>query len=276
MSVPNDKNKIIEHYDVVSPYYYKLWGEHLHHGYWRRGDESKEVAQLQLIQYLAQLAEIPPKASILDLGCGYGGSSIFLCQMYQAQTTGITISPVQVEMATAAAARSGVNARFLLMDAEVLKFDAQFDVLWSVESISHYHDREQFFSSAAKFLRPGGTFALTDWFKKPGLSSGDVTKYIEPIERGMFVRLEEIGDYLSYLRAAGLEIIQNEELTEHCRKTWEIGAEIITEKSFWGLAAKYGTDFIQYLKGFQAMREGFSSGAFVYGLLVARKPATSS
>ena len=27
----NDKHKIIEHYDVASPYYYSLWGEHLHH-----------------------------------------------------------------------------------------------------------------------------------------------------------------------------------------------------------------------------------------------------
>jgi hypothetical protein len=44
----NDKRKIVEHYDFVSPYYHSLWGEHLHHGYWIRGDESKEVAQLQL------------------------------------------------------------------------------------------------------------------------------------------------------------------------------------------------------------------------------------
>jgi len=28
----NDKRKIIEHYDTVSPYYRSLWGEHLHHG----------------------------------------------------------------------------------------------------------------------------------------------------------------------------------------------------------------------------------------------------
>ena len=29
----NDKDTIIEHYDLVSPYYHSLWGEHLHHGY---------------------------------------------------------------------------------------------------------------------------------------------------------------------------------------------------------------------------------------------------
>lgn len=59
MALPNAKNKIIEHYDVVSPYYYKLWGEHLHHGYWIRGDESKEQAQQQLIEHFSRPAKIP-------------------------------------------------------------------------------------------------------------------------------------------------------------------------------------------------------------------------
>jgi hypothetical protein len=44
----NEKEKIREHYDLVSPYYQTLWGEHLHHGYWIHGDETKEKAQLQL------------------------------------------------------------------------------------------------------------------------------------------------------------------------------------------------------------------------------------
>ena len=49
----NDQHRVIEHYDLLSPYYRSLWGEHLHHGYWIRGDETKERAQLQLIEHLA-------------------------------------------------------------------------------------------------------------------------------------------------------------------------------------------------------------------------------
>ena len=56
----NDQHKIVEHYDLISPYYRSLWGEHLHHGYWIRGDESKEKAQIQLIEHLAQLARVKP------------------------------------------------------------------------------------------------------------------------------------------------------------------------------------------------------------------------
>jgi tocopherol O-methyltransferase len=90
----NDKHRIIEHYDIVSPFYRSLWGEHLHHGYWIRGDESKEKAQLQLIEYLAQLANVKPSSHILDIGCGFGASSLYLAKHYNAIVTGITISSV--------------------------------------------------------------------------------------------------------------------------------------------------------------------------------------
>jgi hypothetical protein len=60
MPLSNDQYKIIEHYDLISPYYRSLWGEHLHHGDWIRGDESKEKAQIQLTEHLAQLSTVKP------------------------------------------------------------------------------------------------------------------------------------------------------------------------------------------------------------------------
>jgi len=272
MAIPNDKNKIIEHYDAVSPYYRKLWGDHIHHGYWIRGDETKELAQDQLMDHLARLAKIPQGARILDIGCGFGGSSLYLCKKFGAAATGITISEVQVEMANAAAAKAKANARFFRMDAEAMTFDQPFDVLWSVESISHYHDRRKFFASAAKLLEPGGVFALTDWFKKPGLSAAEEKKYIEPIDKGMFVQLTSMDVYEDYLRSSGLEMVCCEDISKPCARSWDIGLEIIRDPAFWALAAKLGRDFVRNLKSFRAMREGFASGAFVYGLLVARKP----
>jgi ubiquinone/menaquinone biosynthesis C-methylase UbiE len=75
-------------------------------------------------------------AELLDIGCGFGGSSLFLARTYKARVTGITISPVQVEMAQSrrAAAAQQVDAEFLLMDAEKLTFAKQSELLWSVES----------------------------------------------------------------------------------------------------------------------------------------------
>jgi tocopherol O-methyltransferase len=268
----NEKHKIIEHYDVASPYYYTLWGEHLHHGYWVRGDESKETAQIQLIEHLAQLANIKTGSRILDIGCGFGGSSLYLTKKYSASATGITISPVQVQMAKEAAAKTNLDARFLLMDAEDMQFAQPFDLLWSVESISHYHDPQKFFASAVKFLKPGGCFALTDWFQRENLSPADKKEFIEPIEKGMMVELRGMDDYSNFLVSSGLQVAHRQELTLNCAKSWDLGLDIIKDKTFWSLAVKLGAGFVTYLKAFHAMRAGFASGNFVYGLFIAKMP----
>jgi tocopherol O-methyltransferase len=268
----NEKKKIQKHYDVMSPYYQSLWGEHLHHGYWISGDETKEKAQDQLIEYVARAANLRSECSLLDVGCGYGGTSIYLAKHYKVDATGITISPVQVEMANQSAAKAKVKAKFLCMDAEAMTFKKPFDMLWSTESISHYPNNEKFFASAAKLLKPGGTIAITDWFKKDGLTQREHKKLLEPIERGMFVELHTMDAYASLLIKNGLQVTKSEILNKNCAKTWDISVDIIKNKTFWAIAAKQGVDFVHFLRAFKTARDSFKNGNFVYGLIVARKP----
>jgi hypothetical protein len=48
---------------------------------------------------------------------------------------------------------------------------------------------------------------------------------------------------------------------------------IIKDKSLWKVAVQNGSEFVHFLLAFKALRAGFSSGNFVYGLIVARKQA---
>jgi tocopherol O-methyltransferase len=272
----NHKHRIIDHYDVVSPYYRALWGEHLHHGYWIRGDETKEKAQLQLIEHLAQLAGVKPGSDILDIGCGFGATSLYLAKHYSAAVTGITNSSVQLQMAIKDAGREQLDAKFLLMDAEAMDFQKQFDLLWSVESISHYERLQEFFASAAKLLKPEGLFAIIDWFKKKDLTRDETRAFINPIEEGMLVELRTMDDYEHFLASNGLRIMHREILNKNCAKTWDLSLDIIKDKAFWALAAELGAEFVSYLRAFKAMRAGFSSGNFVYGLFVARAASSPS
>lgn len=235
------------------------------------GGETKERTQIQLIERLAALAEIKPNCEILDVGCGFGGSSIYLAKNYQAQATGIKISSVQVDMADEAAGKAQVNANFLLMDAEMIKFNKLFDVVWSVESISYYENTAHFFASAAKLLRSDGTLAIIDWFKKKDLQQSEYEKYIQPIEKGMLVELRTMEEYETQMKSNGLQILNSEVLNKHAAKTWDLCLDIIKNKSFWELAAQHGSEFVHFLTAFQAMRAGFASGNFIYGLVIARK-----
>lgn len=267
----NQKRKIIEHYDFASPYYRELWGEHLHHGYWKTGTETKEDAQLALTIHLAQTAGVRHGAEILDVGCGFGGSSIYLANNYQAFVTGLTISPVQAAIAQEAAKNSRASSQFVVMDADYIALRGKFDVIWSIEAISHFARKTWFFSQAAKMLKPGGTLALIDWFTREDLCAAQRQAYIEPIELGMLVELRTIDDYVEMVEAAGLEVTHISDLSKRCSKTWDICVDLIANRSLWRLASKNGVEFIRFLRSFSAMRRGFASGCFLYGMLVARQ-----
>lgn len=271
MGIYNDKSKIIEHYDLVSPYYHSLWGKHLHHGYWVTGQETKEEAQLALTKHLALNANIKAGDRILDIGCGFGASSIYLAQNYNAKTTGITISPVQVEMAREAAHLGGVDSEFILMDAEAITLTEPFDVLWSIESISHYKDKVHFFDNAIKLLKPGGTIAVIDWFKKDNLSPAEEEKYIKPIEEGMLVELHAMNDYTAMLRANNLTVAKTEDISTNVARTWDISLNIIKDPALWKLALTNSKEILNFLNSFRAMRAGFTSGNFIYGLIIAKR-----
>jgi hypothetical protein len=83
-----------------------------------------------------------------------------------------------------------------------------------------------------------------------------------------------MNEYSDFLVSSGLHMEHRQDLTVNCAKSWDLGSDIIKDKAPWSLAAKLGTGFITYLKAFRAMRAGFASGNFVYGLFVGRLAGT--
>ncbi len=266
------KEKIIQHYDEISPYYRDLWGVHIHHGYWKTGLETKEVAQEQLIEQLIARAQIQPRATILDVGCGLGGTAIYLHEKLSAQVTGVTISPIQIRIGNELALSRGADVRFVLMDAETMMLDGSFDVVWSVEAISHLSRKADCFRSMARLLKAGGKLVIADWFRSHTASLKQEREFLHPIERAMLVpKLESPSVYMKYVTGAGLNVIDFEDLSTRVQKTWDLAIDLIKKPALWKVAATRGKDFSAFLHGFRAMKAGYKSKALVYGALVAQK-----
>jgi tocopherol O-methyltransferase len=275
-SVSTDlKARIRRHYDLAAPFYRELWGIHIHHGFWRDGAESKERAQEQLVELLIRKAGIRQGSRVLDIGCGTGGAAIHLARQLHAKVVGITISPVQAQMAARSAAATGaVECIFGVMDAEQLAIVDEFDVIWSVEALSHMPNRYRVLEDAIRMLRAGGKLAITDWFKQPGLSARSQAEYIDPLRRSMLVPdLDVIDNYVARIESLGMRITAAEDHSRAVAKTWEIGCELAKLPLVWRFARKHGSDFVQFLRGVHVMRTALNAGAFRYGLITAEKPS---
>ncbi len=74
--------------------------------------------------------------SVLDVGCGIGGSTRHIARKYGAVGTGITLSPVQVGIAQERTRAAGLsNVSFQVADALNMPFQADsFGLVWSLES----------------------------------------------------------------------------------------------------------------------------------------------
>ena len=144
------------------------WGEHIHLGHYGSPPKSKEfiAAKYDFVDEMVSwggLDKLPSGTTLLDVGCGIGGSSRILAKDYGFDVTGVTISPQQVARAQELTPQN-VNAKFQVDDAMALSFpDASFDVVWSVEAGPHMPDKAVFAKELLRVLKPGGILVVADW-----------------------------------------------------------------------------------------------------------------
>lgn len=276
------KTSIRRHYDLLSPFYRLLWGQHIHHGLWDEADEHFELdpklAQIRLTEALADAADIGVKDRVLDVGCGLGGSSIHLARTRDCHVTGVTISPVQRLWATIAGSKNRVSdrVRFLRGDAERVVFDPEsFDVIWSVECTEHLFDKATFFRHAAGWLRPHGRMAICAWVAGNEPLSEAQRLIAEQVCEGMFCpSLGTAGEYDSWMSDAGLEDVVTRDWTSRVAQTWTICLERVRKSGTGRLAPVFGRDATLFLSRFETMIEAYQSGAMRYVAFTATKPGT--
>ncbi len=271
-AAPSYKARVQDFYDRLSPHFRELWGEHLHDGYYRSGNESKEEAQDLLVEHLAGWAEVPRDADGLDIGCGMGATSLWLARHRNARMTGITLSPRQREIACELAAREQIAAEFLVADADTYEPPAPFDFTWMVGVLGHFEDQRAFLRRAARFLRPGGLFVLADWVADPFLSQADRHRYVEPVLAGMLMpTIATLDSYVEWLEESGFEVLRSADLTRETLPTWTEGVSILDTPGLARLAWEAGRDALNLITAVKGMRLTMSRGMTRYGALAAQR-----
>ncbi|WP_157015193.1 SAM-dependent methyltransferase [Mesorhizobium xinjiangense] len=214
------RENVKRHYDL-SPELYRLFlDEDMQYScaYFERPDMSLEEAQLAKKRHLASKLAIRPANTVLDIGCGFGGLSLYLARHFEADVLGITLSEEQHAIASERAETEELtnHAHFELKDYRNLgeRFDRIVSVgMFEHVGVNHYRT---FFDRCATLLKPDGVMVLHSIgrFGSPTTTNAFIRKHIFP--GGYIPALSEV---LPAIEKAGLMVGDIEILRLHYAET---------------------------------------------------------
>ncbi|MGK7928677.1 MAG: methyltransferase domain-containing protein [Spirulina sp.] len=276
-------DRIAQFYDASSGLWEEIWGEHMHHGYYGRSGTyriNRRQAQIDLIEELLYWARVKQTQNILDVGCGIGGSTLYLAQKYNARATGITLSPVQAARAAERVTESKLDQKIEFQIANALEtpFESNsFDFVWSLESGEHMPDKRQFLQECYRVLQPGGTFILATWCHRPLTSlAGELTtdekRHLEEIYRVYCLpHVISLPEYAAIAHQCGWQNIRTDDWSIAVAPFWDRVIDSAFEPS--SLFGLFNTNWetLQAALSLDLMRRGYQRGLIRFGLLCATK-----
>jgi SAM-dependent methyltransferase len=154
--------------------------------FWQASHWTKWATIREIIRRLA----IRDGASILDIGCGEGWTSLFLAEAgYKVLGTDFAPAAVEIAQIRAARWRTQQPLRFAVADMEDFNLECQFDLILVFEALHHARRRRRAVGEIARHIKPHGwvVFGEPSWLHSVSPHARSVQRTSGWVERGVSV-----------------------------------------------------------------------------------------
>ncbi|MEO6113275.1 MAG: cyclopropane-fatty-acyl-phospholipid synthase family protein, partial [Sphingomicrobium sp.] len=163
-SATASRRNVSHHYDIGNDLYRLFLDEDLQYScaYFTDPANSLDQAQADKKAHIAAKLCLKPGQRVLDIGCGWGGTALYLHQVADVDVLGITLSEEQLKVARQRADEAGVadRVKFELIDYRAL--DGRFDRIVSIGMFEHVGAAhyDEFFAKCHSLLADDGVMLL--------------------------------------------------------------------------------------------------------------------
>lgn len=189
----------------------------IHRKLYPPGVKSSHEAEFYTNQLLLEIIKKEKSNRILDLGCGVGGTIRYLGERFTADYKGITISPVQVDMAVC------FNTAVELADfQDTVWFEnsGSFDAIYALESLQHNPDHDKLARNLRLISRTGSTFIVIDDFliSPDKLSEKTEKLKIKFMKHWHACGFTDVENFISIFEKNGFQLLEKQDLTGYMKK----------------------------------------------------------
>ena len=127
-------------------------------------DEFHIGGRIATAHFLDQL-EIAASQTLLDVGCGLGGSARFAAKTYGAKIVGLDLTPEFVETGQVLCDWVGLSGSIALHQGSALSLpfeEARFDGAFMIHVGMNIQDKQTLMAEVSRVLKPGAKFGIYD------------------------------------------------------------------------------------------------------------------
>ena len=158
------RRNIAAHYDLGNAFYSQWLDPTMTYSsaVFERDGMSLEEAQRAKWLRMAEMLELKPGLSVLEIGCGWAGFAMFAAREYGCHVTGITLSQEQYAYARNAVSKAGLSDRVDIRLIDYRDVEGRFDRTASIEMFEAVGEAHwpTFFEKVRERLKPGGAAGL--------------------------------------------------------------------------------------------------------------------
>ena len=158
------RQNVAHHYDIGNDLYRLFLDEDLQYScaYFTDPSNSLEQAQMDKKAHIAAKLYLKPGQRVLDIGCGWGGTALYLNRVADVDVLGVTLSEEQLKVARQRAADAGVADRVKFELIDYRSVEGRFDRIVSIGMFEHVGAAhfDEFFAKCRELLTEDGVMLL--------------------------------------------------------------------------------------------------------------------